>query len=649
MDAEVSLPTHFRIKFWMRFAVKSRWILPTLVGTLGSLLITTNSALAGTLQDWQFDANQNRLVLITDEAVQPRAQLIANPTRLVIDLPGVQLGRSTLRRSVGGAIREIRFGQFDAETTRVVIELNPGYVLNPEEIFIRGQTPSQWTVQLPTPDFDAALVETPSPAPSPAPDTPRPSPPEQTPPEASGVAEIVDIQEIANGFFIRTRGGMPEDVELDRNRGRDELELDMDNARVPERFDDETIRVGRNGIREFEMEQRRRDRARITFELDDEDLNWVASVAPNGITLVQSGLRGDRVVVSRDALPMPPTAQRPTPTPPPQPQPPSQPAPPSRPTPRPQPPAQAQRTQIQSIGLSPDGDRLLIRTNQPFEYRTERDRGSDNLNIIIPAAELAERIPNPDLNRDSPLRRVRLRQETDGSVVIQVEPMSGVRVGEVNEVTRQVLAVELQRPRTPAPSPTRPAPSVGDLPSLNNSRLTVVLDPGHGGRDPGAVGIGGMEEEDIVLDVSQQVAQLLEQQGVQVVMTRNADVEVDLAPRVQIAERANATIFVSIHANALSMSRPDVNGIETFYASSAGARLGRVIHDNMVPVSGMRDRGLKSARFYVIRNTSMPAVLLELGFVTGAEDAPRLADPQWRARMSAAIARGILQYLQQNY
>ncbi|MEO1211799.1 MAG: N-acetylmuramoyl-L-alanine amidase, partial [Cyanobacteria bacterium J06638_20] len=85
------------------------------------------------------------------------------------------------------------------------------------------------------------------------------------------------------------------------------------------------------------------------------------------------------------------------------------------------------------------------------------------------------------------------------------------------------------------------------------------------------------------------------------------------------------------------------------YASAEGARLGRVIHDNMVPVSGMRDRGLKSARFYVIRNTSMPAVLLELGFVTGAEDAPRLADPQWRSQMSAAIARGILQYLQQNY
>jgi len=627
--------------------VKSRWILPTLVGALGSLLISTNSALAGTLQDWQFDENQNRLTFVTDEAVQPRAQLIANPTRLVIDLPGVQLGRSTLRRSVGGAVREVRFGQFDAQTTRVVIELNPGYVLDPEQIFIRGQSPSQWTVQLPTPEYDPDLIATPAPSPAPAPTTPRPTPPEQTPPEASGLAEIVDIQEIANGFFIRTRGGMPEDVELERNRDRDELQLDMENARVPERLDEQTVRIGRNGIRELEIEQRRRDRARFTFDLEDENINWIASVSPNGITLVQSRLRGDRVVMSRDPLPMPPVSQNPSPAP-------TQPAPrPTQPptsTPQPQPPAQTQRTQIQSIGLSPDGDRLLIRTSQPFEFRTERDRNSDAINIIIPSAELAPQIPNPDLSSNSPLRRVRLRQETNGSVVIQVEPNSGVRVGEVNEVTRQVLAVELQRPRTPAPTPTptRPAPVVGDLPNLNNRRLTVTIDPGHGGRDPGAVGIGGMEEEDIVLDVSQQVARILEQQGVQVVMTRNSDVEVDLEPRVQIAERANATVFVSIHANALSMSRPDVNGIETFYASAEGARLGRVIHDNMVPVSGMRDRGLKSARFYVIRNTSMPAVLLELGFVTGAEDAPRLADPEWRSRMSVAIARGILQYLQNN-
>lgn len=185
------------------------------------------------------------------------------------------------------------------------------------------------------------------------------------------------------------------------------------------------------------------------------------------------------------------------------------------------------------------------------------------------------------------------------------------------------------------------------LPTIPNGRFTVVLDPGHGGRDPGAVGIGGLQEKQVVNDVTPQVAAILRAQGVNVVLTRESDYELDLAPRVQIAERANASIFVSIHANAISMSRPDVNGLETFYSSAAGQRLANTVHASVLAEMGMRDRRVRSARFYVIRHTSMPAILIETGFVTGAEDAPNLADPAWRERMSVAIARGILLHLQQ--
>ncbi|MEL6352134.1 MAG: N-acetylmuramoyl-L-alanine amidase [Cyanobacteria bacterium J06627_28] len=185
-----------------------------------------------------------------------------------------------------------------------------------------------------------------------------------------------------------------------------------------------------------------------------------------------------------------------------------------------------------------------------------------------------------------------------------------------------------------------------EFPTLPNGRFTVVLDPGHGGRDPGAVGINGLQEKQVVNDITPQVAQILREHGVNVVLTRSSDVEVDLAPRVQIAERANATIFVSIHANAISMSRPDVNGLETFYSSEAGQRLANTVHSTVLSEMGMRDRRVRSARFYVIRRTSMPAILVETGFVTGAEDAPNLADPAWRERMANAIARGILLHLQ---
>jgi len=620
----------------MRFVVKFKWILPGILGVFGSLLISFN-AYAGTLQNWRFDGNANRLVLVTDDGVQPRAQLIADPTRLVIDLPGIRLGQSTLRQSVGGAVREVRVGQFDAETTRVVIELNPGYTVDPQQIVIRGATANEWTVQLPTPQFVGVQPTPPRGNPS----TPTPTSPVASTPSASGLVQIEDIQEVPDGFFIRTTGGTPR-VDLSRNRRRTELRMELRDSDLAGRLGEGTVRLGRSGVDSLELERRRRNRIRMTLNLSDPDSNWIASVSPNGITLIRSRLSGDRVVAGSTPTPIP-VATTPSPSQPPTTRPPTQQPPPTRP------PASGQISQIQSVELSQDGDRLLIRADQPFTYRAERERGSSTVNIIIPSARLADRIPDPQLSSNSPLQRVRLRQETNQSVVIQVEPSSNVTVGEVNQVSGQILAIELQRPRPQATPPNRPnVSSPGNLPNVR-SGLVVVIDPGHGGVDPGAVGIGGLKEEDIVLDVGLKVAQLLEQQGVRVVMTRQSDQGVDLEPRVQIAESARADIFVSIHANALSMSRPDVNGIETFYSSPEGARLGRVIHDNMIQFSGMNDRGLKSARFYVIRNTSMPAVLLEIGFVTGAQDAPQLADPEWRSQMSVAIARGILQYLSQNY
>jgi N-acetylmuramoyl-L-alanine amidase len=175
----------------------------------------------------------------------------------------------------------------------------------------------------------------------------------------------------------------------------------------------------------------------------------------------------------------------------------------------------------------------------------------------------------------------------------------------------------------------------------------VAIDPGHGGQDPGAVGIGGLQEKNVVFPVSLRVAQLLRENGVDVVMTRTDDLTLDLQPRVDIANNANATVFLSIHANAISLDRPDVNGIEVYYASDSGRQLATIIHSYTLPTSGFNDRGIKSARFYVIRHTNMPAALIELGFVTGESDAPKLRDPAWQERIAQAITQGILQYLRQ--
>ena len=196
--------------------------------------------------------------------------------------------------------------------------------------------------------------------------------------------------------------------------------------------------------------------------------------------------------------------------------------------------------------------------------------------------------------------------------------------------------------------PTQTPVNAAGLPEVPRGRYRVVVDPGHGGPDPGAVGINGIREAEIVLDISLQVARLLEAKGVQVTLTRTAEVDVDLPPRVSLANRIGATAFVSIHANAISMSRPDVNGIETFYFSDPrSARLAAHIQQQVLNVSpGSPNRGVRRGRFFVIRRTTMPAALVETGFVTGNIDSPRLASAVHRRRLALAIAAGILEYLQ---
>ncbi|MEL7331945.1 MAG: N-acetylmuramoyl-L-alanine amidase, partial [Cyanobacteria bacterium J06560_2] len=201
--------------------------------------------------------------------------------------------------------------------------------------------------------------------------------------------------------------------------------------------------------------------------------------------------------------------------------------------------------------------------------------------------------------------------------------------------------IEGSGPIAATPRPSTPSPSI---PRARQGQLTVVIDPGHGGRDPGAVGIGGLREKDINITVSRRVQSILSEKGINVVMTRSDDRELDLRPRVSIAERADADVFVSIHSNAISMSRPDVNGLETFYYSS-GFRLAQTIHNNVLQRTNLRDRGVRRARFYVLVNTSMPAVLVETGFVTGREDAARFRDPAAVNTIADGIAAGILQHL----
>lgn len=174
----------------------------------------------------------------------------------------------------------------------------------------------------------------------------------------------------------------------------------------------------------------------------------------------------------------------------------------------------------------------------------------------------------------------------------------------------------------------------------------IVLDPGHGGKDSGAVN-GTTYEKNIVLDVGLRVKALLENAGAKVVMTRSTDVFVDLYERPKIAERNFGEIFISLHINAGGGL-----GTETYYSYYNGSNideektLSKYINNEIVKNLNMKDRGVKTADYVVIKNIEMPAILIELGFIDRAEDLVKLKDSTSLQLFAQSIYNGIEKYYQ---
>lgn len=194
-------------------------------------------------------------------------------------------------------------------------------------------------------------------------------------------------------------------------------------------------------------------------------------------------------------------------------------------------------------------------------------------------------------------------------------------------------------------SNTRVQPPAGGGDGSLRGRI-ICLDPGHGGSNPGAVGITGLWESRVNFNVSQKVANILRSQGATVVMTRNGDYDVSLAGRVNRAHNAGAHIFVSIHANW--HPDPNIRGTETYYNSiyqgAASQRLASLIQQEMVSHSGLRNIGTKHGTFYVIRNPRMPSALTEIAFLSNRQDEALLRQEWFLDGQARAIARGITRY-----
>lgn len=190
------------------------------------------------------------------------------------------------------------------------------------------------------------------------------------------------------------------------------------------------------------------------------------------------------------------------------------------------------------------------------------------------------------------------------------------------------------------------SPALTPDPTVDYSRFTVVIDPGHGGADCGAI-YEGIYEKDINLSVSLKVRQLLQQAGVNVIMTRAEDTTVGLYTRAPIANEAQADVFISIHSNASSTSNT-VQGIYTCYfaAGTPGYDLAETVQASVISSTGAYDRGTQChPDFVVLRYTKMPAVLIEMGFMSTPSELARLMDDGYRQSLADGIAYGILLHL----
>ena len=196
-------------------------------------------------------------------------------------------------------------------------------------------------------------------------------------------------------------------------------------------------------------------------------------------------------------------------------------------------------------------------------------------------------------------------------------------------------------------------PVASDVALGNVKNKIITIDPGHGGSDSGAIGPNGYTEKEGAFAISQKVASILNQSGAKVVMTRDSDVDVygpnasarnELQARVDVGNNANSDIFVSIHCNAFV--NPAANGTQTFYYGSSyqGQRLAQNIQEKMIEANGLRDRGISTCNFYVVKHSYMPAVLIETAFITNYDEEALLSDDEWQTTMAKAIAEGINEY-----
>lgn len=183
--------------------------------------------------------------------------------------------------------------------------------------------------------------------------------------------------------------------------------------------------------------------------------------------------------------------------------------------------------------------------------------------------------------------------------------------------------------------------------SEERGRYKIVIDPGHGGEDPGATGASGLYEKDFTLSLSKEIARALEKEPeIDVYMTREDDrfISSDESERPMFANDHDADLFLSIHGNTFETA--EVTGTTTFYYWDSSRAFAETMHRHVLGATGFDDRGVLRGNFFVIREATMPAVLLEIGYLTNPEEERQMLDKPFQQSLARSITAGVKEYLE---
>jgi N-acetylmuramoyl-L-alanine amidase len=307
---------------------------------------------------------------------------------------------------------------------------------------------------------------------------------------------------------------------------------------------------------------------------------------------------------------------------------------------------------------------VTIALDKKVSYTSIRLHNPERVYFDITGLEFGPPIDRIFTINDSMLQRVRIGRSPTGVTRIVFDMARPLEYTASETTNPNGLVIEFDTGKSDAP-PTAQVTTPDTPAMLTPHMLTVVIDPGHGGNDTGTIGHNGLQEKQLTLDIARRLGKLLEQNlGAYVLYTRKDDHYVSLENRSALARKANADFFISIHANASLL--PTVNGVETYYfksssevmenAGGTGARgtdssdrarrfaaavQQSLIHNLSSTQVAVRDRGVRTAPFVVLRDMQMPAVLAEISFISSVADEQQLRTSTYRDRIANALYQGI--------